>query len=318
MSARVEFERQLARLNAVWADPDAPGAAAELQSTLAARSNLLVARAAEIVGELGLEQFLPALVAAFDRFLIDSVRRDPTCAAKIAIAEALNKLEFRDPDLFKRGVVHVQPEPVWGGREDTAARLRAICALGVARSDPPDTLFTLAALMADPEADARIGAARAIAYAIRPGGAALLWYKVLIGDVEPAVMYECCLSLIQLEPERGLAFVAAQVGAGDPQQAEPVILAMGASRMPAALPWLARVREEATEPLVRRAALSAIAMLRDETAFAFLLDLLADGPARDAAEARQVIAVFLDDERRRRKVERALRRRPDLPPLEFA
>src|SRR5690606_18974114 len=93
MSARVEFEQQLARLNAVWADPDAPGATAELQSALSARSNLLVARAAEIIGELGREEFVPALVSAFDRFLIDSVRRDPTCAAKIAVAEALNKLE---------------------------------------------------------------------------------------------------------------------------------------------------------------------------------------------------------------------------------
>lgn len=316
MSARVEFEQQLARLNAVWADPDAPGATAELQSALSARSNLLVARAAEIIGELGREEFVPALVAAFDRFLIDSVRRDPTCAAKIAVAEALNKLEVRDPDLFKRGVAHIQPEPVWGGREDTAARLRATCALGIARCDPPDTLLILAALLADPETDARIGAARSIAYAIRPGGAALLWYKVLVGDEEPAVMYECCLSLIQLEPERGLAFVAGQVKAGDPAQAEPLLLAMGASRLPSALPWLARVREEATEPSVRRAALDAIALLRDETAFTFLLDLLADGPARDAAEAHQVIAVFLDDERHRRKVERVLRRRTDLPSLE--
>ena len=84
-----------------------------------------MARAAEIVAEWELAPFELALIAAFDRFLPDAVRRDPTCAAKIAIAEALNRLESREAELFLRGVRHVQPEPVWGGREDTAARLRA-------------------------------------------------------------------------------------------------------------------------------------------------------------------------------------------------
>ena len=46
-----DLEQTLARLSAVRADPLAPGAADELRAALGARSNLVVARAAEIVAE---------------------------------------------------------------------------------------------------------------------------------------------------------------------------------------------------------------------------------------------------------------------------
>ncbi len=80
MSARSVFERDLERLNAVYLDPEGSDAQAILSRALASQSNLLVARAAEIVGEWLLGSFAPELAAAFDRFLVDAVRRDPTCA----------------------------------------------------------------------------------------------------------------------------------------------------------------------------------------------------------------------------------------------
>ncbi len=313
MSKRQSFERELARLTAIRADPEQPGAAEELHRALAARSNLLVARAAEIVGEWALAGYAPELTAAFERFLVDAARRDPTCAAKFAIAEALNRLEVRDADLFRRGVGHVQPEPVWGGQEDTAARLRAVCALGLARSDPPDTLLALATLLADPEADARRGATRAIAYATRPGGAALLWYKAHVGDAEPAVLFECYSALLALQSEEAISLVGRLAGDDDPPRAEAAMLALGSSRLPAVLPLLIELRATATDPSLRRTTLTAIATLGDDDAFAFLLHLLTDGPPRDAADALSALALFRDDERRRRKVERAARRRDDLP-----
>ncbi|MBP6786391.1 MAG: hypothetical protein KA170_02295 [Candidatus Promineofilum sp.] len=316
MRKRESFEHDLARLTAIRADPEQPGADGDLRRALAARSNLLVGRAAEIVGEWALAAYVPELVAAFDHFLEDAVRRDPTCAAKFAIAEALNRLEVRDADLFRRGVGHVQPEPVWGGQEDTAARLRAVCALGLTRSDPPDTLLALAALLADPEADARSGATRAIAYASRPGGAALLWYKAFVGDPEPAVMFECYSALLALEPEAAISLVGRLAGGDDPAQAEAAVLALGSSRLAAVLPLLVELRATASEPSLRRTTLTAIAMLGDDPAFGFLLNLLTEGPPRDAADALGALGLFRDDERRRRKVERAARRRDDLPAVQ--
>lgn len=308
-AGRDAFEQELARLNAVRADPTAPGATEVLRRALAARSNLLVARAAEIVGEWELVQYEPELIAAFDRFLADAVRRDPTCAAKIAIAEALNKLESLDAALFRRGARHVQPEPVWGGRQDTAARLRAVCALGLARSDPPDVLLELARLLADVETDARLGATRAIAYATRPGGAPLLWYKAHVGDEEPAVRGECFAALLALVPEQALSFVGERARSDDPVESEAALAALGGSRLADALPELLMAWEQATDPARRGAALAAVADLGDDASFAFLLDLLEKGTARDSAAAAAALARFHDDERRSRRIARALRRR---------
>jgi HEAT repeat protein len=284
-----------------------------LGRALAARSNLLVARAAEIAGEWELSAFAETMVAAFDRFLEDPVRRDPTCAAKIAIVEALNRLEYRDAAFFTRGLRHVQLEPVYGGREDTAAPLRAECALGLARSDPPDVLLELASLLADPEPDARIGAARAIAYASRPGGAPLLWFKAHVGDSALPVVYECFAALLTLEPGRALPFVGNKLGAEDSALAETAALALGASRLPGALPLLVAGWENASDPAFRRAALTAIAALGDAPAFDFLLSLLADAPIYDAEAALGALSLFRNDERRWRKIERERRKRADLP-----
>lgn len=316
---RDTLEQDLARLAAVRADPSAPGAADELRRALAARSYLLVARAAEIVGEWELVAYEPALIAAFDRFVQDdAARRDPTCAAKIAIAEALNKLDSRETALFRRGIGHVQLEPAWGGPEDTAARLRAVCALGLARCDPPDVLLVLAALLADSQTDARLGATRAIAYVARPGGAPLLWYKAHRGDDEPAVLYECLAALLALAPEAALPFVGRRARGEDGVEAEVALAALGDSRRPEALSELVLAWEQAVEAIRRRAALVAIAALGasaalgDDAAFAFLLGLLENGPPSDAALAAAVLERFGDDERRRRRIEKIKRRRADL------
>jgi hypothetical protein len=54
------------------------------------------ARAATLVGELGLDALVPDLVAAFPRFFDDLPRADPGCSAKTAIVEALRRLGHDD------------------------------------------------------------------------------------------------------------------------------------------------------------------------------------------------------------------------------
>ena len=70
---------------------------------------------------------------AFDRFLVEPLKNDKLCRAKIAIVQALDKIEHGRQKVFERAAGHVQLEPVFGGREDTAAALRgaalfALCA----------------------------------------------------------------------------------------------------------------------------------------------------------------------------------------------
>ena len=312
MSARRGFEATLARLAEIRADPNGPAATADLRRALAHRSNLIVARAAEIVGEWELGEFAADMGRAFDWFLVDAVRRDPTCAAKIALAEAMVKLEVDDSDLFARGLGHRQLEPVWGGAAATAAHLRATRALGLARANPARASRPLATLLADSEPDARTGAARAIAVTGHPGATPLLWYKTLIGDAEIAPLYESFAGLLALEPDKAAPHVGAFLHSPSPALAEAAALALGQSRLAAAGPVLREAWVATGDPALRRSLLQALAALDHDEVFAFLLELLANGPADDARDVWGVLLVYRGDARRWRKIERLARARPDL------
>ena len=83
-------------------------------------------------------------------------------------------------------------------------------------------------------------------------------------------------------------------------------------RLTLTAPVLREAWQAAGDPALRAACLDALARLGDETAFNFLLDLLANAPPHDAHAARRALAVYRDDLRRWRKIERAAGRRSDL------
>ena len=261
----------------------------ELRHVLGGEGSHAVARAATLVGELGLESFASDLVAAFPRFLEDPVRTDPGCAAKTAIVEALRRLERDERDLYRRAAAHVQREPVFGGRVDTAVDLRGAAALALAESAGGDVLLDLSHLLADPEAPVRISAARAVAVHGREGGVPLLHLKALAGDAEPRVVAECLLSLLRLDPERALPFVASFFDRGD-AAAEAAAAALGESRRAEALPLLHGWLVRASRRGLARVALLAIAALRRDEAVDLLLALAKDEPGPLAREALSALA----------------------------
>src|SRR5439155_10542396 len=101
-------EAKLARLRSLRDLPASPELLKELRAALGDPSNLVVAEAAAMAGHAHLAELVPDLVAAFARFLEDPVKTDKLCRAKIAIAEALNQLEFSEEEVFWRGARFVQ------------------------------------------------------------------------------------------------------------------------------------------------------------------------------------------------------------------
>lgn len=89
MARRATFEEELQALSPVAADPHAPDAAARLGAGLASKRSLVVARAARLVREHAVDGHGAALADAFTRFLVDPVKSDPSCQAKLAALEAL-------------------------------------------------------------------------------------------------------------------------------------------------------------------------------------------------------------------------------------
>jgi HEAT repeat protein len=295
MVSRKGLQERLAELNELCADPGSPEAAETIRQALSGTNNHLAAAAARIVGEYKLETFEDLLVQAFKRFIENPMKRDKGCVAKKAIAEALFQMGSHQEDLFLQGVRHVQMEPVYGGKEDTAAELRYVSAMGLVSAGYPDVMLELAHLLSDKALDARIGAVRAIAYARQEAGVPLLRFKALIGDEDARVVYESFRALLDLSPQGSLLFVASFFGHEDPAVAESAALALGESRLPEALDVLREGWENSLNQDLRHFILLAIAMLRYEEAIDFLLSLVADASPGIAQDAIAALEMYQED-----------------------
>ena len=295
MTSRKKLQVGLAELEELRADPRSPEAISKIREALSGTNNHLAAAAARIVGEYKLEGFEDLLVQAFVRFMENPLKTDKGCAAKKAIAEALFQMGSHQDDLFLQGVRHVQMEPVYGGKEDTAAELRYVSAMGLVSTGYPDVLLELAHLLADNVLDARIGAIRAIAHARQDASVPLLRFKALIGDEDARVLYESFRALLDLSPESSLLFVASFFDHQDPPVAESAALALGESRLPGALDVLREGWENTLDHDLRRFLLLAIAMLRYEEAIDFLLSLVADESQGIAQDAIEALEMFQED-----------------------
>jgi HEAT repeat protein len=292
-------------------------ATAVLWRALGQRSSFAVAAAAAIVGEQELEALAPLLPRAFERFLADAVRSDPGCKAKDAIAAALRRMRIPADDVFGAGVRHRQLEPVWGGRQDTAAALRGQCAAALAELDLPGAAVAIAELLADPEWVARSGAARALGCVTASISEPLLRYKLCVGDAESAVIGDCFRSLLDVAPA-ALALVAERLAGDDEAVAEQAALALGESRQPAAFPILRDHLEHAPTSSRRRTLLTALVLLRSDEARDFVLGQVATASPATAKHAVDALAIFQHDPTLRARLLELARQRGDAALLAHA
>jgi HEAT repeat protein len=275
-SGRKAFERKVEGLQALRG-ADSQTARAALGAALRDRNNFLVARAAGIVAELRADALVPDLVAAFERFFVDPVKSDPHCLAKLAIAKALRELGHREAETFVRGVAHIQLEPAWGGRADTAAELRGTCLLALSETTLGDLqiLSYLVDGLADPDSLVRTNAAMAIEQLNREEGALVLRLKLLIGDREPDVAGQCFTSYLSLAPQGAVSFVARFLRAESEDVQIEAASALAQSRDPQAIQILSDFwRDERVSIEVRRALLINLGASTLREAAEFLLNVV--------------------------------------------
>ena len=250
------------------------------------------------------------LVGAFERLLVQPLRSDPGCAGKAAIANALYRIGAAEIGVYLKGIRHVQLEPVWGGKADTATRLRGTCGLALVRVHYPDYLVELGDLLADREAPVRKMAAQALAYSENPAAVPLLRLKALIGDDDPQVRVGMSAGVAgdRAGPRRSTLAAGFLDRRGT-----------GARRSGGAgARWLAASRRRwrfsrhggngRSTSTLRRSALLAIAMLKHDEAIQYLLAHVADSAPLHAREAIRALAVYRHDPRLRAQVEAALER----------
>jgi len=277
--AHRKVEVEIERLSGVE-DP------AALRKALGDRVNLIAAKAAKRIAQLALRELIPDLLRAFERWF----ENDTQCWAKNAISQGLVDLDFRESAPFVRGAKHVQMEAAYGGPVDTAVQLRGICLLAL----PPCTDLTrlevmrhLVDAMVDKAHPVRVDAARGLEL-MEGEGALLLRLKARMGDEEPAVTGQVFDSLLKLERDQAVPLVAEFLTAALEVKAEAA-LALGTSRIPAAVEILLKTFDTARETEFRGVILRALSLSRQDKAIAFLEDLVKNGRAADARAAREAL-----------------------------
>jgi hypothetical protein len=275
VAGKRSFEEQLAALEALRQNP-ADACVEPLRKALAHRNNYVVAKAADLVREMKLGQLTPELLAAFDRFFENAVKSDPQCWAKNALSRTLAAFELQDVDVFLRGMRHIQFEPVWGGRSDTAGTLRATCALALVQCrtlTEADLLAHLVELFADKDKAVRVEVARAIEQVGSTSALLLLRLRAVLGVDEPEVLGACYSGVLHIEGVKAIPWVARFLAPGDDPAAEAALAIAGTHSLEG-FNILKTCLADAADPWFRSVVLSAIALTRQDEALEFLLELV--------------------------------------------
>ncbi len=275
MSGKRRFEEQLAALDALR--EQTPEARVEpLRKALGHRNNFVAAKAADLICGFRLEQLIPELLHAFDRFFEDPAKTDPQCWAKNALSRALAFFEHQDAAVFLRGMRHIQLEPVWGGSSDTAGTLRATCALALVQCRSmveADLLTHLVDLLGDKDKAVRLEVARAIEQVGSPSAALLLRLRAVLGADEPEVLGAAYGGILRIEGVSAIPWVSRFLASSDDSAAEAA-LAIASTHSAQSFHVLRKRLEEESDPWFRSVLLSTIALTRQDEAVEFLLDLV--------------------------------------------
>jgi len=287
-------------------------AEATLQKALSDRSNLLVAEGAKLCVELRLLSLIPHLLAALSRFYEDPVKTDPRCRAKAAIVRALTALDYSESPAFLRAAAHVQMEPVYGGQEDSAPHLRASAVLALVQCDDlprSEILRHLVDAVADSSETVRIEAVRSLHQMNGDEGIVVLRLKAHTGDERPAVIGQVFDSLLSLERERAVGFIARFLDSANADIRDEAALSLGASRLPAAVEVLIARWQDTRNRDLAPVLLRALSSSREESALEFLIGLVRNGIDRDATAALEALALHADSPEIQSRIEKARRDR---------
>ena len=312
MAGRRNLEDKLARLSELSSDGDSDEARRELTRSLADKSAHVVARAAAVVGDLGIAELASELESSLEPFYDEPEKTDKGCIAKTAIIKCLAKLDEGSPEVFLRGLHYVQLEPAYGGAVDTAVELRCESALGLVASGYPDTINELVTALTDKQAPVRLAAVRALAATGRSEVEALLRYKTLLGDEDLQVVSDALESLLVITPRRSLPLAKRLLDSNDEAVAGAAALALGGSRCEEAFELLtSHVGDFDFDLPLTQTIFLALSMLRREESMAFLIDSAATAPRRRAENVIKALAIHRYDPKVRQRLDKALGKRKD-------
>ncbi len=311
MAPRASLDDKLARLRELRGQVLSAEQKAEVRKFISDRSNLVVAAAAALAGENGIHEAAKELEAAFDRFLVNPVKDDKICRAKLAAIQTLDKLEHLNAEVFLKAARHVQFEPVWGGSEDTAPPLRAAALVALARVEGVSSLPILVDAMVDPAKDVRTASAVALGAVGTEAAGLVLRLKIRTGDKDPDVLSECLGGLLAVDPKENMPIVAEFLEPIEPDKCEAAAMALGRSRLPEALEPLKGCVSSCRDPELRQQVLLAVGIMRRPAAADFLMEIVATESEETAIDALSALKIYRADSRVGQRLAEIVRSRDD-------
>ena len=276
---------------------------------------IVVASAASLAADWQAETLAPALRDAFERLSTDGPEDDPQCWGKVAIIKALHELAWQDASVYVQGCQSVQPEPVYGGQEDSAAPVRtasfqALVQLPVVATST--VMNTLADLLADSSAKVRAAAARASVYCPAELTQPLLRLKLRTGDAEPRVLGTCFDALLVLEPgSESVQLVFEYTHSPDEVLQAEALAALASSALAEAVGAVTVSYKNIKDTQLRRVLLTALGGSPTQEAFDFLCHTLETAPLPEASWALEALNIRGVEEEKRVRVASVLEARQD-------
>jgi hypothetical protein len=286
--SKSRLEERLERLRQLRGGIPDEAAAALVRKSLHDRANLIVAEAANAIAHAGLKDLIPELLSAYGRLFENAARTDPKCWGKTAIISALTSMEYTDSPPFIRGLHHVQMEPVWGGQEDAAFQLRSACVLALPACTDL-TRIEIFRLLVDAMLDGcdpvRMEGVRVIEQMNGHEAGLLLRLKAGLGDQRSAVSGQVFDSLLALERDTAVEFVARYLNSEAADVRDEAALSLGGSRLVPAVAILIDAWNVSTDHGFRNTLLRALSSSRQPAAIEFLLGIVRSGLTRDMLSA---------------------------------
>jgi HEAT repeat protein len=139
--------------------------------------------------------------------------------------------------------------------------------------------------LTDPADQVRLEAVRALGQLAGDEASLLLRLKARVGDARPAVVGQVFDSLLALEPEAALRFVADFLRSPAVEVRDEAALSLGGSRLPQAVEVLKDAWKENSDWEFGGVLLRSLSSSRQPTAIEFLLEFVRSGTRREAAQA---------------------------------